>query len=204
MLDARDIAPIGYAFFAFAVGALAGAVLRRTLPAMAATLAVVVVTRIAVAQWVRPHLLSPVHKAMSLLTTDRFGFGNYNSGPMTLIADAPAPDNAWGMSTRFVTPSGHVATVTERAAWLQQHCPGIALPAPGNGGGAGVKAVAQAGSAQAFDSCRQQAAAAYHLVLAYQPAGRYWAFQWMETGIFVALGLAALAGCYGWVTRRIA
>jgi hypothetical protein len=36
----------------------------------------------------------------------------------------------------------------------------------------------------------------------YQPASRYWAFQWLETGIFVALALLAAAGCYWVVTRR--
>ena len=40
--------PIGYAAFAFASGALIGAVLRRTLPAMATTLVVFTVARVAV------------------------------------------------------------------------------------------------------------------------------------------------------------
>src|SRR3954452_2229758 len=38
VLDRRDVAPIAYAVFAFALGALLGAVIRRTVPAMAATL----------------------------------------------------------------------------------------------------------------------------------------------------------------------
>jgi hypothetical protein len=29
----------------------------------------------------------------------------------------------------------------------------------------------------------------------YQPAGRYWAFQWYETGIFLALALVLTALC---------
>jgi hypothetical protein len=39
-------------------------------------------------------------------------------------------------------------------------------------------------------------------VITYQPASRFWALQWFETGIFLALA-AALAGfCLWWVWRR--
>jgi len=37
-------------------------------------------------------------------------------------------------------------------------------------------------------------------VVTYQPASRYWTFQWLDVGIFLAL--AALGGCYWWITRR--
>jgi hypothetical protein len=43
----------------------------------------------------------------------------------------------------------------------------------------------------------------YHLTTVYQPADRYWAFQWMETAIFVALGLALVAVSYWWLRRRL-
>ena len=43
----RDIAPMGYAAFAFALGATAGVLMRRTLPAMASTLVVFVAARVA-------------------------------------------------------------------------------------------------------------------------------------------------------------
>ena len=42
----------------------------------------------------------------------------------------------------------------------------------------------------------------FHLVIAYQPAGRYWTFQSLETGLFVLLALVAFAGCYWRVVRR--
>ncbi|HYY79164.1 MAG TPA: hypothetical protein VFD04_08275 [Actinomycetes bacterium] len=47
-----------------------------------------------------------------------------------------------------------------------------------------------------------QAAKLFRLLVTYQPANRYWTFQWLETGIFIALALAAAIGCYWWVTRR--
>jgi hypothetical protein len=47
-----------------------------------------------------------------------------------------------------------------------------------------------------------QAAKLFHVLVAYQPANRYWTFQWLEAGIFITLALLAAAGCYWWVTRR--
>jgi ABC-type transport system involved in multi-copper enzyme maturation permease subunit len=61
LFDRRDLAPIGYAAFAFAAGALIGAVIRRTVPAMATTLGVYIFARIATAAWIRPHLIAAAH-----------------------------------------------------------------------------------------------------------------------------------------------
>ena len=54
--------PAGYALFAFALGATTGLLFRRTLPAMAVTLVGFVAARVAVAEWIRPHFMSPVTK----------------------------------------------------------------------------------------------------------------------------------------------
>jgi hypothetical protein len=55
----RGIVPIGYAAFAFALGVTVGLLVRRTLPAMAITLAVFLAVQIAMPLLVRPHLLPP-------------------------------------------------------------------------------------------------------------------------------------------------
>jgi len=55
--DVRDIVPIGCCMFAVALGALMGAMLRRTIPAMALTLLAYGVVIGAIGQWLRPHLL---------------------------------------------------------------------------------------------------------------------------------------------------
>jgi hypothetical protein len=39
-------------------------------------------------------------------------------------------------------------------------------------------------------------------VVTYQPASRYWAFQWEETAIFVAAAVLLVGFCFWWVRRR--
>jgi ABC-type transport system involved in multi-copper enzyme maturation permease subunit len=197
VFDRRDIAPIGYAAFAFASGALIGAVIRRTLPAMATTLAVFVSARIATTLWVWPHLLSPLHKTVSLFSADQFGFASTNGSSVTLVARGSAPHNAWMLSSQILTNTGHVATAAERTAFVRQHCPNVVVPPPGAPSPHVVDAAARAGEA-----CSNLAVRSFHLLVSYQPANRYWTFQWLETGIFFALALLAAAGCYWWVTRH--
>jgi hypothetical protein len=198
VFDARDIAPIAYALFAFALGALAGAAIKRTLPAMAVTLGVFVFTRVAVVEWVRPHLLGPVHESVSLQGANDVGFIINNGGSVHLEARAEPIPNAWIQSTHIITnATGHVSTGAEQSAFLHQYCAAIAQPPPPSPAhqlvGPGPVAV---------HTCREQAGRVFHLLVAYQPAGRYWAFQWMEFGIFLFLALAAAAACYWWVVRR--
>jgi ABC-type transport system involved in multi-copper enzyme maturation permease subunit len=201
VFDRRDIAPIGYAAFAFASGALIGAVIRRTLPAMATTLVVYVVARIATTFWVRPHLLSPINKTMPL-STDQFDIGirgSPNGAIVRLVAPGSGPANSWTLSSHPVNSSGHIPSQAELSAFIHQYCPTIAHPptAPSPG-----RTVIQGAEPAAMEACRAQVTRMFHLVVTYQPANRYWTFQWLETGVFVALALLAAAGCYWWVTRR--
>jgi ABC-type transport system involved in multi-copper enzyme maturation permease subunit len=198
--DRRDVVVIGYSLFAFAVGALAGAVVRRTVPAMAATIAVFAAARVAIAVWVRPHLLTPLHTATSLLNANQFGFETSNGAAPALVARGAAPHGAWTIASQLVTSFGHTATLAERTAFVKQYCAQVATPPPFHGSGTQRAPV---DDAAAFDACRQHAAQVYHLFVSYQPAGRYWTFQWLELGIFLALALAAGSACYFWVTRRL-
>jgi hypothetical protein len=52
--------PVGDAVFAMALGICAGTLLRRTIPALAVTLAGFVAPRVPTAQWLRPHYMTPV------------------------------------------------------------------------------------------------------------------------------------------------
>ena len=197
--DRRSIVPIGYALFAFALGALAGAVLRRTVPAMAVTLAVFVFVRVGTVLWVRPHLFSPRHLSVPLTKAGEFGFEAHNAGAVAITAKAGAPMNAWTLSDHMVTGNGHVATFAERVAFVKQYCPILSVPPKPSGRG-----IAQAppGIDAAARSCSAVAQRTFHIVVTYQPASRYWAFQSIETAIFVVLALLAAGACFWWVVRR--
>src|SRR6185437_1157949 len=185
--DRRDLVPIGYALFAFATGALFGALLRRTVPAMVATLVLYVFARIASAVWIRPHLLSPTHTTSSLLDSDRFGFTARDGAALTMVAKGSGPPGSWTLSSHLATSTGQRPSSSALGAFIQQNCPAITLP-PTNPAGRGIT---KAPDPAAFESCRQAAAKTYHLQLSYQPASHYWPLQWLETGIFVGLALLA-------------
>ena len=58
--DIMGIAPVGYAVFAMALGITAGALVRRTLPAVGITLAGFIAVRFVIFSWLRPHLIAAV------------------------------------------------------------------------------------------------------------------------------------------------
>ena len=92
--DQRDVVPIGYAAFALVLGVTAGLLIRRAVPAMAATLVLFVATLLAVAHWVRPHLITPMTDVLGL-SPQTTGFGSANGGPFTLIPNLPNLPNTW-------------------------------------------------------------------------------------------------------------
>jgi hypothetical protein len=201
--DERDIAPIGYAAFAFTLGALAGAIVRRLLPAMAVTLAGFVAVRLAITAWVRPHLITPVHTLVALASAPSFEIRGTKAGPVLTGVTVPAPNmpNAWVQSVKLVTISGRAPTVAQDTAFLKQYCLPIAHPAqPASGSGSALRQVS--GTPRALANCQTQAERLFRIAVNYQPPSRYWTFQWSELGIFIALAVAAGIGCYWWITRR--
>ncbi|WP_211282826.1 ABC transporter permease subunit [Amycolatopsis keratiniphila] len=66
VFDARGVVPIAYSAFAFALGVTIGMLVRRSLPAMALTLAAFAVVQVAVPIVVRPHLLPSIDATFEL------------------------------------------------------------------------------------------------------------------------------------------
>ena len=194
VFDRRDIAPVAYALFAFAAGVMLGALIRRTVPAIAATLGLFVLARIAVAIWVRPHLLVAKHATVTLARhgTVQLGIGASNGGAVHIVTQGGGPENSWTQASHFVTQSGQRVSSAQMTAFLQHHCASIlnprAAPPPGVDPGA---------------HCLDEVSKTFKLTIAYQPASRYWTFQWLETAIFILLALAAAGVTYWWVTRRL-
>jgi hypothetical protein len=200
--DQRDIVPIGFAAFAFMLGVTAGIVARRTLPAMVTTLVAFVAARLAINQWIRPHLLAPV-TLKSAIDTGTIGFGSVNGGPITIQAGAPNIPDAWIYSTQFVNRADQVispSTVTRACPNLGAG-PGVNAP-PGSENQSALSSPEKIQSA--LQACTHKLNSTYHLLTTYQPPSHYWPMQWIELGIYLALALVLAGLCNWWVRHRIA
>jgi len=51
--------------------------------------------------------------------------------------------------------------------------------------------------------CVLKVGATFHEVVTYQPGSRYWAFQWHELAIYLAVALVLAGACIWWVRRRL-
>ncbi|MGA3215819.1 MAG: ABC transporter permease [Acidimicrobiales bacterium] len=203
MFGVRGITPIGYAAFAFMLGVFAGVLIRRTLPAMAVTIVGFLGARLAVTYWIRPRLETPLGVTSPLVLP----VGN---GPAPTPGAGVIQPGSWILSQTTINKSGHVigqnGGIGPRGQLGLQvslkgtasipgvgACPGLKVPPPGTPRGASVQTL--------FASC------AHHFglrqLVTYQPASRYWAFQWYEMALFVAMALALAALCLWWVRHRL-
>lgn len=185
MFTARGIVAIGYAAFAFALGVAAGALMRRTLPAMVTTLIGFVATRVAFTLWIRPHLLPAREALFSVVRGKGVGFVSTGSG-LSVAPGVPPIPNAWMVSDTLVDRTHGVLSTAQLHALLVRTCPTIT-----NGPAAFAKG-------DAVDATCQQRLS-HHLVqlVTYQPPSHYWPLQVLETGIFLAVA-AALIGATVW------
>jgi hypothetical protein len=207
--DERDIVPIGYAAFAFALGVTSGALLRRTLPAMATTLVGFVVVRLAVWEWVRPNLMTPLHKTVpdttpaSLASTGSVHVSIFGPGLMTQ-GQGSLPANDWVLSGQTVNAAGHVIGqngLITGGINLGPGSPGLTIQGVGTCHGITPPTPGGPEVGPLIQKCFDQ----LHIrdVLTYQPAVRYWPFQWYELAIFLALAIVLVTLCFWWVQRRV-
>ena len=174
IFPASGITPLGYAAFGFALGTAAGAIIRRAVPAMALTLAVVAAVQVAMPVWVRPHLIPPDRTVVGGMAF--FASASVSVGTLQ-ASTVPGQPEAWIISSGAIDAAGRpVSTIP--AACLP--------PSP-------VKAP---------DPGRCMASQGIREAITYQPPERYWPFQWIETGIFLALALALAGACFWRLGRR--
>lgn len=209
--DQRDVAPVAYAAFAVTLGVAAGALIRRTLPAMAATLVAFIGVRYAIGQWVRPGLATPLHLTTVFLGPGVNGPGLSGSGTAAssgLIISDQIINGAGKVigQNGGIGPDGNILFTAGPGGPTTfvgvGRCPNPIPPPPSNstGGGGGPKQVPTA-VVHAVQKC----IGSFHLreVLTYQPASRYWSFQLVEAGIFVVLALGLAGFTLWWVRRRL-
>jgi hypothetical protein len=200
--DQRDIVPIGYAAFALALGVTAGLLIRRAVPAMAATLVVFVTTMLAVAHWVRPHLITPMTEVLGM-NPQTTGFGSANSGPFTLVPNLPNLPNTWIYSAQLVDKAGHALS----ASYVASACRALVEGAQAAGGGPAAvghasRAPTPPGAQALLQACFAKIGATFHQVVTYQPSSRYWTFQWYELGIYLGIALVLVGTCTWWIRHR--
>ena len=183
--DIMGIVPVGYAVFAVALGIAAGALLRRTLPAIAVTLAGFIAVRAVIFIALRRSFMAPV--------TSYFPVGQaFSTGP------------AWQLASGYVSANGQPISIP-----LSTN--GAVI---GGGNGLSLPVSSLPAQCQAAAGHGPLTRATYHAVvscaqahgirgyLTYQPASRYWAFQGIETGIFLLLAAALLAVTFAVILRR--
>ena len=170
--DLQGIVPIGYAVFAVALGIAAGALIGRSLPALAVTAGVFLAVRLAITYWVRVHYIPAVTTIYSV--TQNF----------------PLKGTYWQLARGVILPGGQLTTsLIANPGSLQQYPGAPAWPAscqPAQQISSTLTCLARLG---------------YRSFMTYQPGYRFWPFQFIETGIFVVLA-AALLGVTFWSLNR--
>ncbi len=176
--DIQGIVPVGYALFAVALGIAAGTLLRRTLPALAVTIGVFTVLRLVIGQDLRSHYLTAVTKTFTFLRPPALPKGSY-----------------WLVSGGVVGPGGQVPSQVGGGSHLSVGGVPISL----SNLPSACRALAFQGQVKFFPCLT---AHGYHGFISYQPASRYWAFQGIETGIYVLLAAALITVTAIVVLRR--
>ena len=185
----RGVVPVGYAVFAVLLGTLVGLLLRRSVPAMALTLAIYVVSRWSCPLWVRPHLVPPTSTYAVISGDTLDGIGARRVGPVPdhhphrrcprLGADQP-DRRRQGQGGRAAGLVRGLPAATARRGHAVA-TPQVS-PAPGT-----------------MDRCFTRLTdEGYRQHLVYHPRDHFWPLQWAETGLYlVAVGRARRASASG-------
>jgi ABC-2 family transporter protein len=167
--DLRGIAFAAWTLAAFAIGALAGILFRRVVPAIVATLAFYTGLAVAAGVFARQHYLTPL-----------------------VTSNPNVPGSSWIIS-QWWTKGGIFAfsgrppiSLLPSVAQWQQYCHSSG---PGNGKPSSLS-IAQCLTRHGYTQWTR-----------YQPAGRFWPFQFIEGGWLLVLS-CILIGMAVWLVRR--
>jgi hypothetical protein len=163
LFDLHGVTFAAWTLAAFAIGALAGMLIRRVVPAIGATLVAYTGLALLAGMYLRRHYAAPV-----------------------VTTKLSLPSSAWITSQPWRDGSGHVVSQGALSQVLRAGPPSLA----GKGG-----------VPQALDVWLYLEHHGFTRWTSYQPAGRFWSFQWIETGWLFALS-ALLIGVTVWMVRR--
>jgi ABC-type transport system involved in multi-copper enzyme maturation permease subunit len=164
--DVQGITPIGYTLFAVALGIFAGAMWNKVLPAMGVTVAGFAVVRVLIETFAGSHYLSPMTARLRIDSSEQL---NTASG-------------AWIYSNGIINGTGRLVL------------PNTTVHCGGSGGNTSVSGAIPSGT----DPCdggllsRGLGPGPFSNSMKYQPVSRFWEFQSIETGVFLALSVVLL------------
>jgi hypothetical protein len=165
LFDLRGVGFAAWTLAAFAIGALAGMLIRRVVPAIAATLAVYAGLAVATGLALRQHYLTPL-----------------------LTSNPNLPGSAWIISQQWQTKGGQPVS----QSMLSQVLQGAPQLSP------------KGGIPNSPDVTQYLIQHGYTQWTSYQPASRFWPFQWIEGGWLLALSVLLIAATVWLVRRRAA
>ncbi|MDH6144908.1 hypothetical protein P3T35_006957 [Kitasatospora sp. GP30] len=172
MFDSRGVVPVGWAAFAFALGVAVGIVLRRTVPAMATTLAAFAVAEGVISVLVRPMLVAP-SRVSTPITADNFmGLRN---GALSVDFNQ---HGAWVIASRTLDAAGHPVSVPPAFTNCMQ----------------------SGGDPQVCGGVLGKLG--YQQETTFHAASHFWPLQWAESGVLLALALLISGLCFWLVRRQ--
>jgi ABC-type transport system involved in multi-copper enzyme maturation permease subunit len=171
VFGARGLVPVGYALLAFALGAVAGAVLRRTLAAMAVTIAVLAALQMIVPVMLRASYATPARTTVTMSLHPGMPQNiQLDRGRMTVTTPVDLP-GAWVLDVRTVDRGG-----ADRPVQAPPACASAAAT------------IADCDAAINQLGLQQQ--------VTYQPSTRFWRFQLTETALYLVM--TGLLIAFGW------
>jgi hypothetical protein len=192
MFGSRGVVPIGYAAFAFALGVAIGLVTRRSIVAIAVTLAAVIAVEVLSPMLLRAHLMTPATTSLVVTTENMRGLqlSGPEQNPEVIRIEAKIPgEGNWKVSEHTVNSAGQVQKT------LPSYVAECGPPPPN------IKETETA-PRPPISSCFQRLADdGYRQEIKYFPADSFWPLQWREFGLFLLLA-AGLTGFSFWRIKR--
>ena len=169
VFDLHGVVFAAWTLAACSIGALAGMLIRRVVPAIAATMAAWAGLALAAGLFLRQHYLAP------------------------LIAHNPnLPGSAWIISSWYTGRNGKPLSQAAVSQFLQGYHPAAPTQAGPN--------TLQTN----LDPVGYITQHGYQYWVSYQPASRFWPFQWIEGGYLLGLSVVLIATTIWLVHRRAA
>jgi ABC-2 family transporter len=168
VFDLLGVAFAAWTLAAFAIGALAGMLIRRAVPAIAATLAVYAGLAFATGLWLRQHYTAPLVTHGTNLPGSAWIINHWYTKGGRLVSQSAISQELRGYhhAPRTQVGPNTFQTVLNPVRYLTQH--------------------------------------GYTNWTSYQPASRFWPFQWIEGGWLLALSVLLMAATVWLVRRRAA